>query len=68
VEFPTGVKEALAMCEMEHLIALAQDRDMGAFLEWVDTLLVLIERHERLDPQASEQVERGDGSREGLQP
>jgi hypothetical protein len=53
---------------MEHLMALAQDRDMGAFLEWVDTLLVLIERHERREPQASEPMERREGSREGLPP
>ena len=53
---------------MERLLALAQDRDVGAFLPWVDTLLVLIERHEQRDPQASERGRRGDGLREGSQP
>ena len=54
--------------QMERLVALAQDRDMGAFLEWVDALLVLIERHEQLNPRASERGTRGEGPREGLQP
>jgi hypothetical protein len=53
---------------MERLLAFAQDQDMGAFLAWVDALFVLIERHERRDPQASERLKRGDGPREGLQP
>jgi hypothetical protein len=65
--FPPDDQERL-LGQMEYLMALAQDRDMGAFLEWVDTLLVLIERHERRDPQASEQMEREEGSREDLQP
>jgi hypothetical protein len=65
--FPPDDQERL-LGQMEYLIALAQDRDMGAFLEWVDTLLVLIERHERRDPQASAPVEREEGSREDLQP
>jgi hypothetical protein len=51
-DFPPDDQERL-LGRMEHLLALAHDRDMGAFLEWVDTLFVLIERHERLDPQAS---------------
>jgi hypothetical protein len=50
---------------MAHRLALAHDRDMGAFLDWVDALLVLIERHERRNPQAPEP---GNGPREGLQP
>jgi hypothetical protein len=66
-DFPPDDQERL-LGQMERFIALAQDRDMGAFLEWVDTLFVLIERHERLNPHASEQVERGDGPREGLHP
>jgi hypothetical protein len=65
--FPPDDQERL-LGQMERLLALAQDRDMGAFLDWVDALLVLIERHERLDPQASERGTRGDGPREGLQP
>jgi hypothetical protein len=65
--FPPDDQERL-LGQLEHLIALAHDRDMGAFLAWVDTLLVRIERHERRDPQASEQGARGEGSREGLQP
>ncbi len=65
--FPPDDQERL-LGQIERLIALAQDRDMGAFLEWVDALLVLIERHERLDPQASEQGTRGDGPRAGPQP
>jgi hypothetical protein len=65
--FPPDDQERL-LGQMEHLLALAQDRDMGAFLDWVDTLLVLIERHERLDPRASEPGTRGDGPCEGLQP
>jgi hypothetical protein len=52
---------------MERLVALAQDRDMGAFLEWVDALLVRIERHEQLNPRAPERGTCGDGPREGLQ-
>jgi hypothetical protein len=65
--FPPDDQERL-LGQMEHLLALAHDRDMGAFLDWVDTLFVLIERHERLDPQVSEPETRGDGPREGLQP
>jgi hypothetical protein len=38
---------------------------MGAFLGWVDARLVLIERHERFDPQAPKQGRRGG---EDLQP
>jgi hypothetical protein len=53
---------------MEHLLALAHDRDMGAFLDWVDELLVLIERHEPHDLQASESGTPGNEPREGLQP
>jgi hypothetical protein len=66
-DFPPDDQERL-LGQMERLLALAQDRDMGAFLEWVDALLVLIERHERLDPQDSERWTRGDGPHEGLQP
>jgi hypothetical protein len=65
--FPPDDQERL-LGQMEHLLALAQDRDMGAFLDWIDTLFVLIERHERLDPQASARETRGDGPREGRQP
>ncbi len=53
---------------MERFIALAQDRDMGAFLAWVDALLELIERDENRNPQASERETRRDRPREGLQP
>jgi hypothetical protein len=53
---------------MERFLALAQDRDMGAFLVWVDALLGLIERYESLNLQASERETRGDGPPEGLQP
>jgi hypothetical protein len=66
-DFPPDDQERL-LGQMERLLALAQDRDMGAFLEWVDGLLVLIARHEGLDPQGSEPGTRGDGPREGLQP
>jgi hypothetical protein len=65
--FPPDDQERL-LGQMEHFLALARDRDMGAFLEWVDTLFVLIERHEQRDPQASEPEIRGDGPREGLRP
>jgi hypothetical protein len=44
------------------------EQDMGAFLDWVDTLSVLIERHERLDPQASGPGTCGDGPRGGSSP
>jgi hypothetical protein len=40
---------------------------MEAFLDWVDELLVLVERREQGDPQASEPGTPGDGPREGLQ-
>jgi hypothetical protein len=53
---------------MEHLLALAHTREMGAFLAWVDELLVLVERREPGDPQASEPGTPGAGPREGLQP
>jgi hypothetical protein len=66
-DFPPDDQERL-LGQMERLLALAQDRDMGAFLEWVDALLVLIERHEQLNPRASERGTRGEGPREGLQP
>jgi hypothetical protein len=66
-DFPPEDQERL-LGRMERLLALAQDRDVGAFLPWVDTLLVLIERHEQRDPQASERGRRGDGLREGSQP
>jgi hypothetical protein len=66
-DFPPDDQERL-LGQMERLLALAQDRDMGAFLEWVDALLVLIERHEGLEPQGSERETCGDGPREGLQP
>jgi hypothetical protein len=65
--FPPDDQERL-LGQMERLLALAHDRDMGAFLDWVDALLVLIERYESLNAQAFEQVERGDGPRDGLQP
>jgi hypothetical protein len=64
---PLGDQERL-LGQMERVIALAHDRDMGAFLAWVDALLGLIERDESLNAQASEPVEREDGPREGLQP
>jgi hypothetical protein len=62
--FPPDDQERL-LGQMAHRLALAHDRDMGAFLDWVDALLVLIERHERRNPQAPEP---GNGPREGLQP
>jgi hypothetical protein len=65
--FPPDDQERL-LGQMERRLALAQDRDMGAFLDWIDTLLVLIERHERLDPQASARETGGDGPREGRHP
>ena len=65
--FPPDDQERL-LGQMERLLGLAQDRDMGAFLDWIDTLLVLIERHERLDPQASVRETRGDRPREGRPP
>lgn len=66
-DFPPDDQERL-LNQIERLLALAQDRDMGAFLEWVDALLVLIERHERLNPQAPERRTSEDGPREGPQP
>jgi hypothetical protein len=66
-DFPPDDQERL-LGQMERLLALAQGRDMGAFLEWVDALLVLIERHEQLNHRASERGTRGEGPREGLQP
>jgi hypothetical protein len=65
--FPPDDQERL-LGQLEHLLALAHDRDMGAFLDWVDALLVLIERHERRDPQAFERGTQGDEACEGLQP
>jgi endo-alpha-1,4-polygalactosaminidase (GH114 family) len=62
--FPPDDQERL-LGQMERLLALGHDRDMGAFLDWVDEWLDLIERHEPRDPQASEQERRG---REDLQP
>jgi hypothetical protein len=62
--FPPDDQERL-LGQMERLLALAQDRDMGAFLDWVDAWLDRIERHEQRDPQASERRRRG---REDLQP
>jgi hypothetical protein len=62
--FPPDDQERL-LGQLERLLALAHDRDMGAFLDWVDARLDLIERHERLDPQAPERGRRG---REDLQP
>jgi hypothetical protein len=53
---------------MERFLVLAQDRDMGAFLDWVDGLLGRIERDETLNSQAAERETPGDGPREGLQP
>jgi hypothetical protein len=54
--------------QMEHLLALAHDRDMGAVLDGVDALLVRIERHEAHDLQASEPGTPGNWPCEGLQP
>ena len=65
--FPPDDQERL-LGQMEHLLALAHDRDMGAFLDWVDELLVLIERDEPHDLQASESGTPGNEPREGLQP
>ena len=65
--FPPDDQEQL-LGQMERFLALAQDRDMGAFLAWVDALLGRIERYESLNPQASELRTRGDGPREDLQP
>jgi hypothetical protein len=62
--FPPDDQERL-LGQMEHFLALAQDRDMGAFLDWVDGLLDRIERQERFDPRVSERGRRG---REDLQP
>jgi hypothetical protein len=39
-DFPPDDQERL-LGQMERFIARAQDRVMGAFLEWVDTLFVL---------------------------
>jgi hypothetical protein len=63
--FPPDDQERL-LGQMEHFLALARDRDMGAFLDWVDALLVLIVRHEHRDPQAPEPGPPGDDPREGL--
>jgi hypothetical protein len=65
--FPPDDQERL-LGQLEHLLALAHHRDMGAFLNWVDELLVLVERREPCDSQASEPGTPGDGPREGLQP
>jgi hypothetical protein len=56
--FPPDDQERL-LGQMERLLTLAHDRDMGAFLDWVDGLLDRIERQERFDPQASERGRRG---------
>ena len=47
--FPLDDQEQL-LGQMERFIALAHDRDMGAFLAWVDALLELIERDEHRNP------------------
>jgi hypothetical protein len=65
-DFPPDDQERL-LGQMERPVALAQDRDMGAFFEWVDALLVRMERHEQLNPWAPERRTWGDGPREGLQ-
>ena len=65
--FPPDDQERL-LGQMERFLALAQDRDMGAFLDWVDGLLGLIERDETLNSQASERETPGDGPRDDLQP
>ena len=65
--FPPDDQEQL-LGQMERFLALAQARDMGAFLAWVDGLLGLIERDETLNSQASERETRGDGPRDDLQP
>jgi hypothetical protein len=62
--FPPDDQERV-LGQMEHSLALARDRNMGAFLDWVDGLLDRIERQERFDPQVSERGRRG---REDLQP
>jgi hypothetical protein len=64
--FPPDDQERL-LGQMERFLALAQERDMGAFLDWVDVLLGLIERYENLNSQAAERETRGDGPREDLQ-
>jgi hypothetical protein len=65
-DFPPDDQERL-LGQMERPVALAQDRDMGAFFEWADALLVRMERHEQLNPRAPERRTWGDGPREGLQ-
>jgi hypothetical protein len=65
--FPPDDQERL-LGQMERFLVLAQDRDMGAFLDWVDGLLGRIERDETLNSQAAERETPGDGPREGLQP
>ena len=65
-DFPPDDQERL-LGQMERLVALAQDRDMGAFVAWVDALLVRMERHEPLNSRAPERGTRGEGPREGLQ-
>jgi hypothetical protein len=51
--FPPDDQERL-LGQMEHFLTLAQDRDMGAFLDWVDQLFVVIERYESDFEQRSE--------------
>ena len=65
--FPPDDQERL-LGQMERFLVLAQDRDMGAFLDWVDGLLGRIERDETLNSQAAERETRGDGPRDDLQP
>ena len=65
--FPPDDQERL-LGQMAYLLALGHDRAMGAFLDGVDERLVLIERHEPHDLQASEPGTPGNGPREGLQP
>jgi hypothetical protein len=65
--FPPDDQERL-LGQMERFLALAQNRDMGTFLVWVDALLGLIERYEGLNPQTSEPGTRGEGPRGGSQP
>ena len=51
--FPPDDQERL-LGQLEHLLTLAQGRDMGAFLDWVDQLFVVIERYESDFEQRSE--------------
>jgi hypothetical protein len=58
--FPPDDQERL-LGQMERLLALAQDRDMGAFLEWVDTLLSSLSGMSRATrrPPSQKYVEMG---------